>query len=174
MNLVDYLVVLSTVGTVVFSWTYLLLGRNGNSKEPNQADVEERIMELMGKFRYLSANRLELLEKKTQELRKLISEANTVMSRLMVKMSEIERERIFSSEDEGEKSEKMEKPIIPVIQEQDETKAEEKEEELETALERRIVSMYDRGFSEVDIAKKLGITVGEVRLILQLFKRNAG
>jgi hypothetical protein len=26
----------------------------------------------------------------------------------------------------------------------------------------------------VDIAKKLGITVGEVRLILQLFKRNAG
>ena len=95
MNLADYLVVLSTVGTVVFSWTYLLLGRNGNSKEPNQEDVEERIMELMGKFRYLSANRLELLEKKTQELRKLISEANTVMSRLMVKMSEIERERIF-------------------------------------------------------------------------------
>lgn len=173
MNLVDYLVVLSTVGTVVFSWTYLLLGRNDNTKEPNQEDIEERIMELMGKFRYLSANRLELLEKKTQELRKLISEANTVMSRLMVKMSEIERERIFSSEDGEEKPEKIEKPDTPALQRQEELKAEERDEELETAIEKRIVSMYDRGFSEVDIAKKLGITVGEVRLILQLFKRNA-
>ena len=165
MNFLDYLVVISTLGTVVFSWTYLLLGRENSQRELDREELEERIMELMGKFRYMSANRLELLERKTQEIRRLISEANTVMSKLMVKMSEMERL-------ESSKTESTEKKIV---KEEQKTKKEfEDDTEKDFGIEKKIVSMYDRGFSEIDIAKKLGVTVGEVRLILQLFKRNVG
>ncbi|MCD6550814.1 DUF6115 domain-containing protein [Thermotoga sp.] len=165
MNFLDYLVVISTLGTVIFSWTYLLLGRENSQRELDREELEERIMELMGKFRYMSANRLELLERKTQEIRRLISEANTVMSKLMVKMSEMERL-------ESSKTENTEKKVV---KEEQKTKKEfEDDTEKDFGIEKKIVSMYDRGFSEIDIAKKLGVTVGEVRLILQLFKRNVG
>ncbi|PLV56624.1 DUF6115 domain-containing protein [Thermotoga sp. SG1] len=162
MSFLDYLVVLSTLGTVVFSWTYLLLGRENGQRELDREEIEERIMELMGKFRYMSANRLELLERKTQEIRRLISEANTVMSKLMVKMSEMERLELPKTEITEEKKEEQK------------LQKESEDTEKDFGIEKKIVSMYDRGFSEIDIAKKLGITVGEVRLILQLFKRNVG
>ncbi|ADA66375.1 MAG: Uncharacterized protein XD64_1065 [Thermotoga sp. 47_83] len=165
MSFLDYLVVLSTLGTVVFSWTYLLLGRENGQRELDREEIEERIMELMGKFRYMSANRLELLERKTQEIRRLIEEANTVMSKLMVKMSEMERLELPRVEITEEKT---------VREEQKTQKEPEDDTEKDAGIEKKIVSMYDRGFSEIDIAKKLGVTVGEVRLILQLFKRNVG
>jgi uncharacterized membrane-anchored protein YhcB (DUF1043 family) len=165
MSFLDYLVVLSTLGTVVFSWTYLLLGRENDQRELDREEIEERIMELMGKFRYMSANRLELLERKTQEIRRLIAEANTVMSKLMVKMSEMERLELSRVEITEEKT---------VKEEQKTQKEPEDDTEKDAGIEKKIVSMYDRGFSEIDIAKKLGVTVGEVRLILQLFKRNVG
>lgn len=165
MSFLDYLVVLSTLGTVVFSWTYLLLGRENGQRELDREEIEERIMELMGKFRYMSANRLELLERKTQEIRRLIAEANTVMSKLMVKMSEMERLELSKVEITEEKT---------VREEQKTQKEPEDDTEKDAGIEKKIVSMYDRGFSEIDIAKKLGVTVGEVRLILQLFKRNVG
>lgn len=165
MSFLDYLVVLSTLGTVVFSWTYLLLGRENDQRELDREEIEERIMELMGKFRYMSANRLELLERKTQEIRRLIAEANTAMSKLMVKMSEMERLELSKVEITEEKT---------VREEQKTQKEPEDDTEKDAGIEKKIVSMYDRGFSEIDIAKKLGVTVGEVRLILQLFKRNVG
>lgn len=165
MSFLDYLVVLSTLGTVVFSWTYLLLGRENGQRELDREEIEERIMELMGKFRYMSANRLELLERKTQEIRRLIAEANTAMSKLMVKMSEMERLELPRVEITEEKT---------VREEQKTQKEPEDDTEKDAGIEKKIVSMYDRGFSEIDIAKKLGVTVGEVRLILQLFKRNVG
>ncbi|ACM22358.1 MULTISPECIES: DUF6115 domain-containing protein [Thermotoga] len=165
MSFLDYLVVLSTLGTVVFSWTYLLLGRENGQRELDREEIEERIMELMGKFRYMSANRLELLERKTQEIRRLIAEANTAMSKLMVKMSEMERLELSKVEITEEKT---------VREEQKTQKEPEDDTEKDAGIEKKIVSMYDRGFSEIDIAKKLGVTVGEVRLILQLFKRNVG
>lgn len=165
MSFLDYLVVLSTLGTVVFSWTYLLLGRENGQRELDREEIEERIMELMGKFRYMSANRLELLERKTQEIRRLIAEANTAMSKLMVKMSEMERLELSRVEITEEKT---------VREEQKTQKEPEDDTEKDAGIEKKIVSMYDRGFSEIDIAKKLGVTVGEVRLILQLFKRNVG
>ncbi|PLV59213.1 hypothetical protein [Thermotoga sp. KOL6] len=171
MSFLDYLVVISTLGTVVFSWTYLLLGKDNAHGEIKQEEIEERIMELMGKFRYMSANRLELLDRKTQELKKLIAEANTIMSKLMVRMSEIEREqetKIVSSSEETAEVEKEEKNT------KEDREGEIEEVEKDFGLEKRIVSMYDRGFSEVDIAKELGITIGEVRLVLQLFKRSVG
>jgi DNA-binding NarL/FixJ family response regulator len=61
-----------------------------------------------------------------------------------------------------------------VREEQKTQKEPEDDTEKDAGIEKKIVSMYDRGFSEIDIAKKLGVTVGEVRLILQLFKRNVG
>ena len=35
------------------------------------------------------------------------------------------------------------------------------------------MDMYNQGYSNVDIAKKLGIGIGEVRLVIDLFKNRA-
>lgn len=37
----------------------------------------------------------------------------------------------------------------------------------------KILDMYNKGFSNVEIAKKLGIGIGEVRLVIDLFKNRA-
>ena len=36
-------------------------------------------------------------------------------------------------------------------------------------LKKKIVSMHQEGFSEVEIAKKCGVGIGEIKLILGLF-----
>ena len=172
VGVMDYVVLIATLGTVVFSWAHFLFSKNREDAATLERDeIEERILELMGKFRYLSANRLEILERKTQELRELIKEANELIAKLSVKLSEVELEvgrvATFSVVNSTEERKGEE--------ETSEVKVENVEESLEDAnLERKIVVMHDRGLSEIDIAKNLGISVGEVRLILELFKRNVG
>lgn len=172
VGVMDYVVLIATLGTVVFSWAHFLFSKNREDAATlEREEIEERILELMGKFRYLSANRLEILERKTQELRELIKEANELIAKLSVKLSEVELEvgkvATFSVVNSTEER-KGEEEASGV-------RVENVEESLEDAnLERKIVVMHDRGLSEIDIAKNLGISVGEVRLILELFKRNVG
>lgn len=174
VGVMDYVVLIATLGTVVFSWAHFLFSKNREDAATlEREEIEERILELMGKFRYLSANRLEILERKTQELRELIKEANELIAKLSVKLSEVELEvgkvatfSVVNSTEERKGEEEEEASGVRV---------ENVEESLEDAnLERKIVVMHDRGLSEIDIAKNLGISVGEVRLILELFKRNVG
>ncbi len=172
VGVMDYVVLIATLGTVVFSWAHFLFSKNREDAATlEREEIEERILELMGKFRYLSANRLEILERKTQELRELIKEANELIAKLSVKLSEVELEvgkvATFSVVNSTEERKGKE--------EASGVRVENVEESLEDAnLERKIVVMHDRGLSEIDIAKNLGISVGEVRLILELFKRNVG
>ncbi len=61
-----------------------------------------------------------------------------------------------------------------------EKKKESKEKKQKPLLEpgsnnnnKKIMDMYNQGYSNVDIAKKLGIGIGEVRLVIDLFKNRA-
>ncbi len=173
MDLVEILAVAGTVFAVVFSWSSFLLSLKEREEEEHLSEeLERRILELMGRFKYVSSVRLKMLDKKIEEIRSVMKEANDVYSSLMVKLTDIAKMKEDLPEVVGN---------IPEIQEdrreegKDEEKVEEVSDEIEMEdemnLEKRIITMYDEGFSDVEIARKLGIGIGEVRLIISLFGR---
>ncbi len=185
MDFVSFFAVLATVATVVFSWaSYLLSLKEANEDELEGA--EQRILELMGRFKHVSGVRLEMLEKKIEEIKRVVREANDVYASLVTKMTDLlkVKEEMLPAVAEELKVETAEKGK-PKSQEIAEEKAEEKTktpdvvenvetddfEDITTSVEKRILMMHDEGFSDIEIAKKLGIGVGEVRLMISLFRR---
>lgn len=85
-------------------------------------------------------------------------------------------------EETQEKIEDVEETVEPEIdkeiQEKTIIKKEKKKEKKQKPLVEprknnnndKILDMYNKGFSNVDIAKKLGIGIGEVRLVIDLFR----
>lgn len=68
-------------------------------------------------------------------------------------------------------------PKQDVVKDENKEKQEVKKEKKRKSLvdsktnnNEKILDMYNKGFSNVDIAKKLGIGIGEVRLVIDLFK----
>ncbi len=165
MNIVDTLVVIGTVSAVVFSWASLLLSWKERDRDEMLYDeLEGRILELMGKFKHVSSVRLEMLDRKIEEIKKVMREANDVYSSLMVKLTDIAKLKEELPEVVENISENPERP-------EDSEREESVQLEEDGNLEKRIVNMYDEGFSDVEIARRLGIGVGEVRLIISLFGR---
>ena len=178
MDSVSFFTVIATVVTVALSWASYLL-RLKESGEEELEGAEQRILELMGRFKHVSNIRLEMLERKIEEIKKVIREANDVYSSLVIKMTDlmkIQEEYGKSSEDEtdivkvapkkvssGENKGSSEEKLRDI---------EEDEEFSSASVERRILMLHDEGFSDVEIAKKLGIGVGEVRLMISLFRHS--
>ncbi len=161
MNFLELFVFIGTVSAVVFSWTSFLLSVREKEENVEGEEAEKRILELMGKFKHMSSIRLELLDRKIEEMRKLIKEASDVYSSLMVRISEIMKM----------KEELGEVETVSAVEESKEEEIEEKGYEEDVGIEKKIMNMYDEGFDEVEIAKRLGIGVGEVRLIISLFRK---
>ncbi|WP_028843732.1 MULTISPECIES: DUF6115 domain-containing protein [Pseudothermotoga] len=165
MDFLSWLVVLSTLATVAFAWGVFLsnLGRIPQKSEEYEK-LEDRILQLMGQFRHMSAIRLNMLDKKIEEMRKLIKEANSLYGKLCVQEtklvdktcewdSNVETE-LHDKEPESHESEHEEAP----------------DSENNTSVERKILLLYQEGKTEQEIARSLGIGVGEVMLILSLFR----
>ncbi|MBE5925868.1 MAG: hypothetical protein E7270_02745 [Lachnospiraceae bacterium] len=72
-------------------------------------------------------------------------------------VTEIKEKNIFKREKKKER-EKKQKPLV---------------EPRKNNNNDKILDMYNKGFSNVEIAKKLGIGIGEVRLVIDLFKNRA-
>ncbi len=163
MDIFSLLIVMSTVGAVAFSWaTFLVSSRKVEDEELER--MEQRILELMGRFKHVSSMRLEMLDKKIEEIKRVMREANDIYSSLVVKMTDLMRLK-----EELLVEERKEEVVEPQVEE---VKAEEPpQEEEEMSIEKRIISMYDEGMSDIEIARRLGIGVGEVRLMLSLFRR---
>ncbi len=167
MDVTSLLVIMATVGTLAFSWASFLISRRKVEDEEFEK-MEQRILELMGRFKHVSSMRIEMLDRKINEIKRVMREANDIYSSLVVKMTDLMKlkEEVFVEEKQEE--------IIPSVEKIDFRK-EEKEEEIESeddmGIEKKIVSMYDEGLSDIEIARKLGIGVGEVRLMISLFRK---
>lgn len=166
MDITGLLVVMATVGTLAFSWANFLMSRKKVEDEEFER-MEQRILELMGRFKHVSSMRIEMLDKKINEIKRVMREANDIYSSLVVKMTDLMKlkEEVFVEEKQEE--------VIPTPEDLT-PKEEEKEEAIENedmGIEKRIVSMYDEGLSDIEIARKLGIGVGEVRLMISLFRK---
>lgn len=165
MDFLSWLVVLSTLATVAFAWGVFLsnLGRIPQKSEEYEK-LEDRILQLMGQFRHMSAIRLNMLDKKIEEMRKLIKEANSLYGKLCVQETKLVDKtcewdsnvetKLHDKEPESHESEHEEAP----------------DSENNTSVERKILLLYQEGKTEQEIARSLGIGVGEVMLILSLFR----
>ena len=175
MDLLSFVVFMSTILTLAFSWGIFIVELRKREEEPSPYDeLESRILELMGRFKHLSAVRLELLDRKIKEVKDAVREANEVLAKLMVKISDIEKLK-----EEVEKSVKEERVVeeSPAVS-NTELKEEPEEEGEEAAeddmeVEREILKLHEKGLSDVEIAKRLNMGIGEVRLILDLFGKKA-
>ena len=89
--------------------------------------------------------------------------------------------QIQTKEVELEESVENEFESVNEIKEKNAFKREKKKEKKQKPLVEprknnnndKILDMYNKGFSNVEIAKKLGIGIGEVRLVIDLFKNRA-
>jgi hypothetical protein len=154
-------------------------------------EVEERILELLGKFKHVASIKLEMLEKKVDELKGLIKEANDSYASLSVLLTdlnkiayEIDKDSNVSINPEKEQehnielkeNEKNSSEVTNSKNTNDVSSTNNDSNDVPTfeddseSLERKILRLNEEGFEDLEIARKLGIGVGEVKLIIELFK----
>lgn len=190
MTIFNWLIILSTVSTVIFAWaTFLVQSFRSKNEKSDLDEDEERLVELMGKVRVFVDSKMELLDKKTEEVRKLLKELNeelVTISALSIdknignslnidKPTQTTKNEVdkFVSED-GQKKDDIDSTLrnISSDQKSDERNSRTSIEKSEDdSIEERIFEMFLNGMEPVEIAKTLKMGVGEVSLIIDLMKR---
>lgn len=120
-NLMIFLVVFGTLGFLVAIGFIFLRGSKRNLHEPSTDvnEFEERVLDLIGRFQHISANRLSALESRIMEMQKILRESNEVYLQLSSLISESSK---FRSE-----LDKQINSIAPVPHSLTETSKEEEE-----------------------------------------------
>lgn len=190
--------ILSLVSLVVslFVFIYYFFNFRKRLKEIEYPyEVEERILELLGKFKHVASIKLEMLEKKVDELKGLIKEANDSYASLSVLLTDLNKVAYEIDKDSNTSIINSEKKLEHVELKENEkdnlevdaTDSENTVESSSTSddsneipdpdleddsesLERKILRLNEEGFEDLEIARKLGIGVGEVKLIIELFR----
>jgi len=190
VTIFNWLIILSTVSTVIFAWaTFLVQSFRSKNEKSDLDEDEERLVELMGKVRVFVDSKMELLDKKTEEVRKLLKELNeelVTISALSIdknignslnidKPTQTTKNEVdkFVSED-GQKKDDIDSTLrnISSDQKSDERNSRNSIEKSEDdSIEERIFEMFLDGMEPVEIAKTLKMGVGEVSLIIDLMKR---
>lgn len=175
MDFLSFVIFMSTILTLAFSWGIFIVEIRKKEEEPSPYDeLESRILELMGRFKHLSTVRLDLLDKKMKEIREVIREANEVLAKLMVKISDVEKLKEDIEKPIEEEKQIVEEHTEPAEESEEKLLKEEKKTvEKDMEIERKILKLHENGLPDVEIAKKLNIGIGEVRLILDLFGKKA-
>lgn len=182
MNILHWLVLFSTIGSLTLLWALYILQNLSHKNERTQIDEEEeRLVELMGKVRVFVDSKIEQLDKKMEEVRKLIKELNEhyiALSTFEIKSIEQKTESsIFTPVSGSFDLKENNTNDFMIINEKnsavDSTSDMSKtyESNDENGIEKKIFEMYVNGMEPVDIAKTLKIGVGEVQLIIDLMKR---
>lgn len=172
MGIIEWLVLISTISTLSFSWAVYLINLHNSKNLPEKIkEDEERLIQLMGRVRIFVDSKIEILEVKMKELNDLISQVNDLYSKLVLEVSEYQKNIKTNSKTSYEEkkeveanSENFEKNLEGTIE-----KRETKKTEL--TREEQIIELYNQGIEEAEIAKKFGMGIGEVRLIIDLFHR---
>jgi len=190
VTIFNWLIILSTVSTVIFAWaTFLVQSFRSKNEKSDLDEDEERLVELMGKVRVFVDSKMELLDKKTEEVRKLLKELNeelVTISALSIdknignslnidKPTQTTKNEVdkYASED-GQRNDDIDSTLRNVSSDQ---KSDEKnprtsiEKSEDGSIEERIFEMFLDGMEPVEIAKTLKMGVGEVSLIIDLMKR---
>ncbi|WP_126992740.1 DUF6115 domain-containing protein [Thermosipho globiformans] len=174
MGIIEWLVLISTISTLSFSWAVYLINLHNSKNLPEKIkEDEERLIQLMGRVRVFVDSKIEILEEKMKELNELISQINDLYSKLVLEVSEYQKNIKTNSKTSYEEkkkveaeanSENFEKTLEGTIEKRETKKTEMTREE-------QIIELYNQGIEESEIAKRFGMGIGEVRLIIDLFHR---
>ncbi len=184
-------VVLITVAVLLVTFLAYLRSMKQQQASPHLdiSDLEERVLELVNRFQHISATRINTLELKIKEMNQLIQQANEYYMRLTSVISEaykvetvlLERSRKKDLEHLFEKPKPQKEETENVVEYVGSPTAGKQEpfrpvppEKLDlqsSSIEHQILNLSSEGQSAEDIAETLQIGRGEVRLVLELFRR---
>jgi len=146
-------------------------------------EEEERLVELMGKVRVFVDSKIEQLDKKMEEVRKLVKELNEqyiALSALSLKNVETKFEPSVNSlnslnESHNNNVISVEESLvlnnIGNLKSAKSDQVNDYETTDENNVEKKIFEMFQNGMDPIEIAKSLKMGVGEVQLIIDLMKR---
>ena len=168
----------------------LATDKDTNQKLLNIGEYSDTILETMNKSHDEIMFIYQMLNDKQENITEIVSEIQNQQSILRnikvsveEKLKELEELQISVSEQKAEmdESEKLhfESDVQSLkeafIQKLDETEASQKEEEefdsqkSKDEIKKEVISLHKDGFNDVEIAKKCGIGIGEIKLILGLY-----
>lgn len=130
------------------------IGKQESALRNMKASIEDKLKELEEKEVALKQQ-----ESKAEEAQKLHfkEDVRSLKEAFIEKMDQVEETKKEKSAIESlQASQNEKKTTVPLDSSKDE-------------LKKKIVSMHQEGFSEVEIAKKCGVGIGEIKLILGLF-----
>lgn len=130
------------------------IGKQESALRNMKASIEDKLKELEEKEVALKQQ-----ESKAEEAQKLHfkEDVRSLKEAFIEKMDQVEETKKEKSAIESlQASQNEKKATVPLDSSKDE-------------LKKKIVSMHQEGFSEVEIAKKCGVGIGEIKLILGLF-----
>jgi len=194
MRIIDWFVILSVTSTLLFAWiVFILQVQKSRYENVDLSEEEERLLELMGKVRVFVDSKLELLDKKLEEVREVIKALNDKYVEFSALLLESEARTssslannvttniteapnpVPSSKNEAEH------PLLLVSDAQFQKDKQETSgidfvnlaaDNFETeSFEDKVYKLYLNGLEPIDIAKRLGAGVGEVMLVIDLLKR---
>uniref|UniRef100_A0A7C4CF07 Uncharacterized protein n=1 Tax=Fervidobacterium thailandense TaxID=1008305 RepID=A0A7C4CF07_9BACT len=194
MRIIDWFVILSVTSTLLFAWiVFILQVQKSRYENVDLSEEEERLVELMGKVRVFVDSKLELLDKKLEEVREVIKALNDKYVEFSALLLESEARTssslannvttniteapnpVPSSKNEAEH------PLLLVSDAQFQKDKQETSgidfvnlaaDNFETeSFEDKVYKLYLNGLEPIDIAKRLGAGVGEVMLVIDLLKR---
>ena len=190
MNIFNWFIILSTASTVIFAWaTFLVQSFRSKNEKSDLDEDEERLVELMGKVRVFVDSKMELLDKKNEEVKKLLKELNEELITISAlsmdknignslnidKSTQITKNEVDKLVSKGsQKNDDKDSALrnISGDQKSDEKNSRTSIEKSENGgIEERIFEMFLNGMEPVEIAKTLKVGVGEVSLIIDLMKR---
>ncbi len=170
MSLLQWLVTLSTLGTLVFAWGVYLSEKFTKHNTPLD-DEEERLVELMGKVKVFVDSKLEILDQKLKEVKDTIKQLNEsyveLLSKNVVEQSKGEDSVLSKAFFKEEKTNKSAKEYEPLDEEFEQPSAKK-------SIEEELYEMFLNGIDIVEIARQKKMGVGEVSLIIELMKRQGG
>ncbi len=194
MRIIDWFVILSVTSTLLFAWiVFILQVQKSRYENVDLSEEEERLLELMGKVRVFVDSKLELLDKKLEEVREVIKALNDKYVEFSALLLESEARTssslannvttniteapnpVPSSKNEAEH------PLLLVSDAQFQKDKQGTSgidfvnlaaDNFETeSFEDKVYKLYLNGLEPIDIAKRLGAGVGEVMLVIDLLKR---
>ncbi len=143
-----------------------------NEKQENITNMVTEIGKQESALRNMKASiedKLKELEEKEVALKQQESEAEEAQKLHFKEDVRSLKEAFIEKMDQVEETKKEKSAIESLQASQNEKKTAVPSDSSKDELKKKIVSMHQEGFSEVEIAKKCGVGIGEIKLILGLF-----
>lgn len=145
-----------------------------NEKILSISEYSDTVLNSMNKSHQEIVFMYDMLNDKQEKMTLLTKELQEMESSV-VQMQQALDEKLLQIQEETQRQIELSKEELPQVVQEQELSVEEvlqqqiKEQEEEPGDNEKILTLYKQGLSEVEIAKKLGRGLGEVKLILGLF-----